>query len=482
MALTRRRFIKTGLMGGLAAAAMPGLSALPALAESKTRTYTIQAQPAKIDLGGGEAFAAWTYNGQSPGPEIRVKEGETLCVILENGLPQPTSIHWHGLPVPNAMDGVPGLTQTAVPPGGRFVYEFTARPAGTYFYHSHQGLQLDRGLAGALVVEEARPIGGWDREYTLMLEDWVAAAGNGPAARRRRSPSGRGMMGRRGMMRGGRGGPLLEPLYDAYAVNGLAYPFARPLTVKKGDKVRLRLINASAASIYDLALAGHRLTVTHSDGRPVAPATFDVVRLGGGERYDVEFIAENPGSWLLQAWDSGLGESGLSVPILYEGVQRAAPTPPRFHRGLSLCTYPELRAAQAVPITSEPDLWYRQLLSGGMHSPYWGINGRLHPNSETLPLGLGQRVRLGYRNHSHMPHPMHLHGHFFRVVNPDLPRELWIFKDTVIVEPMRGLQVEFLADNPGRWLHHCHNLYHMEAGMANELAYETSGPRDKTLT
>lgn len=476
MNLTRRHFIKTGLMGGLAAAAMPGLSALPALAAPKVRTYTLKAQPAKIDLGGGTEFEAWTYNGQTPGPEIRVTEGERLRVILENGLPQPTTIHWHGLPVPNAVDGVPGLTQAAVPPGGRFVYEFEARPAGTYFYHSHQGLQLDRGLCGPLVVEEARPSGGWDREYTLMLEDWVSADGNGPAGGRRRPSSGMGMMG------GGRGGPRLEPLYDAYSVNGRTSSFAKPLAVKKGDKVCLRLINASAANVYDLALAGHRLTVTHLDGRPVRPLEFDVVRLGGGERYDVEFVADNPGSWLLQAWDSGLGESGLSVPILYQGVRSARSTPPRFHQSLSLATYPEFRAAEPVPIRAEPDLWYRQLLSGGMHSPHWTINGKRHPNSETLQVGLGQRVRLGYENHSRMPHPMHLHGHFFRVVNRRLPRELWIFKDTVIVEPMGRLQVELLADNPGRWLHHCHNLYHMEAGMANVLAYEQSGPRGKTMT
>lgn len=458
-------------MGGLAAAAMPSL---PALAGERVRQFNLRAQPARISLGSGPEFLAYTYNGQVPGPTLRVREGERVQVVLENNLPQPTTIHWHGLPVPNAMDGVPELTQVAAPPGGRFVYEFRARPAGTYFYHSHQGYQLDQGLYGALVVEEARPRGGWDREYTLLLEDWVTSDGGGPAARRRRPPSGMGMMGRGSMSRG-TGAPLLEPYYDAYAVNGRVYPATEPLKVRRGDKVRLRLINASSASIYDLALAGHRLTVTHCDGRPVEPATFDMVRLGGGERYDVEFVAENPGAWLLAAWDSGLGESGLRVPLLYQGTNRSQPIPPRFGRGLSVATYGDLAAAAPPPDGGQPELWYRQALSGGMHSPFWSINGRMYPDSDILGVEAGRRVRLSYFNHSPMPHPMHLHGHFFQVVNPRLARQRWIYKDTALVEPMQGLEVELTADNPGLWFHHCHNLYHLEAGMANVLAYRGLG-------
>ena len=111
------------------------------------------------------------------------------------------------------------------------------------------------------------------------------------------------------------------------------------------------------------------------------------------------------------------------------------------------------------------------MLSGGMHSPYWTINGRVYPNADRLAVKEGERVRIGYWNRSMMPHPMHLHGHFFRLVNPSLPSEKWALKDTIIVDPMRGMEIEFLTDNPGKWFHHCHNLYHMVAGMANTLVY-----------
>lgn len=464
MNLNRRDFL-TLAGGALAGAALrPAL----ALAEPPVRRYRLVAAPAAVDLGLGRGFTAWTYNGAAPGPVLRVVEGETLEVELVNRLPEPTTIHWHGLPVPNAMDGVPGVTQAAVPPGGSFTYRFTAAPAGSYLYHSHQGLQLDRGLYGALIVEPRRPEGGWDQEHILLLEDWATVDGGGPAAVRRRPAGGMmgGMMGRRFADTGQ--GPPLEPVYDAYAVNGRAWPAVEPVRVRRGDRVRLRLGNPSAVTIYDLMLAGHRLTVLAADGQPVAPFTADVVRLAPGERLDVEFTADNPGNWLLAAYDRGWGESGLKVPVVYRGSEAGEPSPPDFRRGLVLAGYGDLRAAEPRPPRAGGSrLAWRQVLSGGMHSPYWTINGRVWPRAERLAAPLGARVRLAYYNHSPMPHPMHLHGRFFRLVNPQLPPELWLTKDTVLVEPMQGLEIDFLADNPGSWLHHCHNLYHMEAGMAN---------------
>lgn len=470
MHYTRRRFLKTSL-GALAGAAAVGLWAMPGQAAADQELELV-ARAARVNLGRGPDFTALTYNGQTPGPVIRVREGQRLRVSLKNHLPRPTTIHWHGLPVPNPMDGVPGVNQAAVPPGGSFTYQFTASPAGTYFYHSHFGYQLDQGLHGALIVEPARPQGGWDHEEVLLLADWVMADGGGTAPVPRRAAMD-GMMGR-GMMGGGSapGAPLLEPYYQGYAINGRLYPSGPALKVKKGDKVRLRLINASSATTYDLCLAGHRLTVLALDGQDVTPAVFDVVRLAMGERVDVEFIADNPGAWLLQAHDSGLGESGLALAVLYAGSENRAPVEPRFHPGLRLATYWDLAAARLLPHPAgPPQRWYRQTLSGGMHSPYWSINGMRYPDSERLAVAPGEKVRLSYFNRSMMPHPMHLHGHFFRVVNFALPPERWLVKDTAVVEPMGRLDVEFVADNPGQWFHHCHHLYHMEAGMANLVSY-----------
>ena len=482
MKISRRTFIKTSI-GAAVAAGMPAFPLSYARSQPKkvVREFRFSASPARVNLGAGPDFTAWTYNGQVPGPEIRVREGEIIRVVLKNFLPEGTTIHWHGVPLPNAMDGVPGVTQKPVMPGETFVYEFEARPAGSYIYHSHVHYQLDQGLYGPLIIEPARPEGNYDREYTVLLEDWVMRDGGGVADTQRRGGMGGGMGGMMGGMGRGRGGlrsgngPLLEPVYDGYAVNGRVASAIKPLVVNKGDRVKLRVLNLSSATIYNLRLAGHTLIITHTDGRPIRPMKTDVLRIGMGERYDVEFLADNPGNWLLAAADQGFGEGQLRVPVRYKGIREKEAEAPTFHQGLRFASYWDfqaLRPSEASASTSANRL-YSQTLSGGMHSPFWTINGYVYPDSERLGVRTGERVRIGYWNQSMMPHPMHLHGHFFKVVNPSVPQDRWILKDTVIVDPMQRIDIEFLADNPGNWFHHCHNLYHMEAGMANVVMYES---------
>jgi FtsP/CotA-like multicopper oxidase with cupredoxin domain len=482
MDISRRTFLKAAFGAAVSGAfqALPGLSALYETSASM-REFELSASPAKVNLGIGPDFFAWAYNGRIPGPEIRAREGEIIRVVLKNYLPEGTTVHWHGVPVPNGMDGVPGITQNPVPPGGSYTYEFEARPAGTYFYHSHVNYQLDQGLCGPLIIEPSQSIESHDREYILLLDDWVAKDGGGTAITPRRSPMGMmgpmagGMMGMRmGLPLQSGDRPLLEPIYNAHAVNGRAYPEVDPIVVSQGDKVKVRLINASAATIYDLRLAGHTLIVTHADGRPVKPLPTDILRIGMGERYDLQVMADNPGSWLLAAAERGFGEGMLRVPVHYKGVRQKEALEPQFRPGLRFASYWDFQSLYPSedPGSTRADRFHPQTLSGGMHSPFWTINGWAYPNSERLTVEKGDRVRLGYWNHGMMPHPMHLHGHFFNVVNPSLPRSLWILKDTVIVNPMQRVEIEFLADNPGNWFHHCHNLYHMEAGMANVVVYQ----------
>ncbi len=475
MDITRREFLRAAIGVGIAFQ-FPGIKLGTLKAEENSKRvneFNFTTSPARVNLGRGPDFVAWTYNGQIPGPEIRVKEGEIIRVFLHNSLPEETTIHWHGLPVPNAMDGVPGVTQAGISPGKSFIYEFEARPAGSFIYHSHVGYQLDQGLYGPLIIEPSHNPGDYDRDYTLMLEDWVMQDGGGPATKRRRT-MGMGMMRRRNFHSSSV--PLTEPVYDGYAVNGRIYPAIEPLIVKKGERVKLRIMNPSSSTIYNLRLAGHILTITHADGNPIEPINTDVLRIGMGERYDVEFRADNPGFWLLSAMDTGDGESQLKVPILYKGIRAKEPVPPSFIPPLRYASYWDMRSK--IPYTGPdkryPERGYRQVLSGGMHSPYWTINGRIYPNADRLSVKKGELVKLSYWNHSMMPHPMHLHGHFFRIRNPSIPRELWILKDTVIVDPMRRLEIEFIADNRGNWFHHCHNLYHLAAGMANMVVYESS--------
>jgi FtsP/CotA-like multicopper oxidase with cupredoxin domain len=190
------------------------------------------------------------------------------------------------------------------------------------------------------------------------------------------------------------------------------------------------------------------------------------------------FTAKNPGRWLLGAVNTGLGENRLAIPVIYKGSQPQQPTAPSFDRGLKFATYADFEALVPTPFTTgRPDRIYDQALGGGMHSGVWTINGQIYPNADLLRVRAGERVRLRYGNHSMMAHPMHLHGHFFRLANPALPHDRWALKDTLVIDHMQRFDVEFIADNPGKWFHHCHNLYHMEAGMANVVAYDDSTRR-----
>ena len=485
MTFTRRTFLKAAL----GAAATTGLHfsqdswVFADAFKPKVHEFEFVASVEKIKIGGGPEFHAWTYNGQTPGPLIRVPEGDVIRVKLINRLPMKTTIHWHGLPVPNGMDGVPNVTQDPVPPGGEFVYEFTAEPAGTFMYHSHVMYQLDQGLIGGLIIDPRQEERPYDQEVILTLDDVVMQDGGGTAPVPRRPPMGMGMgmsgempgtccdpNGMNGPLMPGMNGhtPLLEPIYNGYAVNGNIGTTIKPIIVNKGDRIKLRILNPSSATIYSLQLSGHPMIITHTDSKPVQPIATDILRISMGERYDVEIDANNPGHWELAAMERGYGESQLRIPFIYKGIRDQGPIPPDFRPDRRMVTVWDMQAPYPLGPQSGPvHRMYPQMLSGGMHSPYWTINGRIYPHGDKLIANLGERVRFGYRNHSMMPHPMHLHGHFFKIVNPALPPERWIMKDTIIVDPMRYMEIEYVADNPGNWIHHCHNLYHMEAGMAN---------------
>ncbi len=422
------------------------------------RDIRLVAGEGEVDLGPLGAHRTWLYDGEFPAREIRVREGERLRVTLENRLPDPTTVHWHGVPVPNPMDGVPGVTQEAVPPGGTFVYDYAAEPAGTYLYHSHVALQLDRGLFGPLIVEERTPHLEYDREHTLVLDDLL--------------------IGEPRMESGGRGGMMMGrgsagPDYHAFLINGR--PSADPDTVevRRGERIRLRLINPSSQTTFRVAVAGHRMRVTHADAGPVRPVEVDALTIGMGERYDVVVQADNPGAWNVVA--SSVERQSGSARALLRYADAAAERPPEGQvpegvRGGRLLELGDLRSRGSPPgaperdASREPDRTFDLTLSSRMMSDVWTIDGRTFDEADPLEIHEGERIRVRMMNRSMMLHPMHLHGHFFRVGDA--------IKETVIVPPHMGrVAFDFTADNPGDWLFHCHNLYHMEAGMARVFRY-----------
>ncbi|MFN3336504.1 MAG: multicopper oxidase family protein [Thermomicrobium sp.] len=449
---------------------------MPTASPTAVRAYRVETVASELELG-SHRVRTFTYNGQLPGPELRVREGEALRVVVDNRLPEPTTIHWHGIPVPNAMDGVPGVTQPAIAPGTQFTYEFVVPVAGTYFYHTHVGLQLDRGLYGALIVEPRQETLSYDREVTLVLDDWLDGIAGTPEdalqqlMRGGHDAHGMGhgtmpMVPRMGTMPGMTIGSLQEHtpdlIYPLYLINGR--PVDAPFTFagKRGELLRLRLINAASATIFRVALVGHRLRLVQVDGQPIEPLEGDALRIGMGERYDVLVQLNNPGVWPLVAWAEGTDVTALAV-LRYEGSSGSlspVTTRPSELAG-ELLHGLRVRSANAGSTPFAPDIELPIVLSGGMGQYVWTIDGQAYPNAEPIRVKLGQRVRFRLQNMTTMPHPMHLHGHFFRVG----PAPQGALRDTVLIDPMQEVTIDWVADNPGHWAFHCHHLYHQETGM-----------------
>jgi FtsP/CotA-like multicopper oxidase with cupredoxin domain len=260
---------------------------------------------------------------------------------------------------------------------------------------------------------------------------------------------------------------MATPPYAGLLINGRLPEAAPVFEVRRGERVRLRLANPSGATTFRVAVAGHRMTVSHADGRPVEPVAVDSLVIGMGERYDVVLECNNPGVWTLAAAPIEVAAPAARAFLRYAGV--AASTPPEDQAPEGLRAGRSLRIEDLVSVemtgaSARPDRNEDLLLSGGMMSSAWTINGQAYPNAAPIEVRQGERVRFRMTNHSMMLHPMHLHGHFFRVGRA--------LKDTVIVPPYMGrVDFDFVADNPGDWFFHCHNLYHMESGMARVVRY-----------
>jgi multicopper oxidase len=500
----------------------------------RTHNLTLTVAPARLDLGGGVMADSWAFGGRTPGKELRVSAGDTIAAELNNQLPNrtTTSVHWHGMALRNDMDGVPPVTQAAVRAGSTFAYRFIADVPGTYFFHPHVGLQLDRGLYAPLVVEDPKEPLRYDDEWVVVLDDWLDGVtgtpddayaelkhgmggtgggmsgmgmGNSPgppasssgsdgntggmngmngmnmsggstggmdATPSASAPSGAGMsmkfmlMGATSQLLGGDAGDVRYPYH---LVNGRIPADPAVYSGRPGTKVRLRIINAGGDTAYRVALGGHKLTITHTDGYPVEHRQADALLIGMGERYDV-LVTLGDGVFPLVALAEGKNAGGMALVRTGSGSAPKQGVRPRELDGEILAAS-QLRAADGVRLTSRgTDRVHRIELTGGMAKYNWAINGKPFdmgdPTAHPILVEQGQRVRLDFVNTTSMWHPMHLHGHTYQLGDTG-PR-----KDTAIVLPKKTVSVFFDADNPGQWMLHCHNAYHQEAGMMALLGYQ----------
>jgi len=444
------------------------------------KEYTITAKASNLRVSADKVLPVWAFNNSVPGPQIRVKVGDTLKIKLQNELEAPVSIHWHGYPVPNGMDGIPGVTQDAVVPGKSFTYEFKATIPGTYWYHSHQDSvnQLDKGLYGSLIVEG--PNEDYDRDYTLVLDEWMSADGMDTSNMEGmdHSQMDMGDMGGMGHDMSGMGHDM--SMYDLYTINGKTGDAIDKLTVKEGEKVRIRLINAGYLT-HTMHLHGHEFKIVSSDGQPVnSPAviTDQGIAIAPGERYDLEFTANNPGNWLLEEHGSEARVQNMKAVITYSGaenkqtdVSNASEALPQFDL-LKYGKQAETRFSIGQSFDQEVLLNLNTAMKDG--DMVYTINGKVFPDTDPIRVDKGEKVKVTFINHSSKDdHPMHLHGHFFQVLskNGQALEGAPVIKDTLNVKPGEKYVVAFEADNPGDWMFHCHDLHHASAGMVTDVKY-----------
>lgn len=479
----------------------------------RTVTAKLTAQQVEVDLGGPVARTL-AYGNSIPGPVIRARIGDEVEVTVSNRLDHPTSVHWHGIALRNDMDGAEPATPD-IAAGHDFTYRFSVPNSGTYWAHPHTGLDEDTGLYLPVIVDDPTE-GNYDAEWIVVLDDWTEGVGKSPqqlygelsnpnkppqstpgtttetttsetttetttaetsattttettstSTTASASPSPAAAVGRVGSsdLLGGDAGDIAYPYY---LINGRIPASPMTFDAKPGQRIRIRFINSASDTTFRVALAGHAMTVTHTDGYPVVPAQVDALLIGMAERYDVAVTAAD-GVFPLVAVAEG--KNGVARALL-STASGSAPDP-QFQPGeltKRVGTVEMFTATTPVNLgRPDPNLDLPVVLGGDMMQYNWTINGEPYSKTNPLHVQQGQRPTITFDNTTMMYHPIHLHGHTFQVIRAD--GSPGARKDTVMVLPKQKLVAVLVADNPGTWVMHCHNTYHQAAGMMTRLDY-----------
>ena len=578
--LDRRLFMAGGLAIGGLTALQPAWAKTVSPGASAKGFGTLSGNDIRLNVSeshfqvDGRSGHAVTINGTIPGPLIRLREGQTVRLVVENHMDADTSIHWHGLIVPFQMDGVPGVSFPGIRPHSTFIYEFPLKQSGTYWYHSHSGLQEQVGHYGPLIIDPAGPDPiVSDREHVLVLSDWSflhphqiftrLKQEGGFFNRQKRTLADR-LSGKadpmtaeeRAMFAKMRMDPtdiadVTEAAYS-FLINGHSPRENWTGLFRAGERVRLRIINAAAQTIFNFRIPGLRMTVVATDGIAVQPVVVDEFQIGNAETYDVIVTpADRPYSIIAETIDrSGMGVATLAprpglraaVPPLRErptlgmkdmgmgamsgmdhgaisgdhnmpqagghagpgsaggmdhsmrdksavnfpvgvGVDMIAPMPADRMGdpgvglddvGHKVLTYRDLVAITPSKDKRTPTRRVEIHLTGNMERFMWSMDGQqLSEAPEPYRFARNERVRLRLINDTMMTHPMHLHGHFFELVNGHGAHQP--LKHTVRVLPGGYVDLDLTADAPGDWAFHCHLLYHMHAGMMRVVTVRPMG-------
>lgn len=482
LTFSRRQLLATaaaGSLGGLA----PLLS-LPATAKAAAPTMLIAGRRT-LDVN-GRAATVFGITQPSGAHGLVTEVGTPFRVALRNDAGVDTLIHWHGLTPPYRQDGVPDISAPALAAGAAAQYDFPLNFAGTFWMHSHQGLQEQSLMSAPLIIRERGGIP--DRqEVVLMLHDFsfrapqeiydlLRAAKPAPAMNMQGGMTGMSMATDQSADKGpaGMAMDLNDVVYDAFLANDRTLTDPEVVRVEPGGRVLLRVINASAASNFLVDLGPVQAKLVAVDGHPVQEMGGSVFPVAIAQRIDLAFQLGVDQSVVpvFAVLEGERRRTGIVLATKNGHVLKLSELAPQATTPLNFAVEESLRAP--VPLAAKPaDRVHKVELTGDMARYVWGLNGRTYGDSQPLMVATGQRVELVMTNRTMMSHPMHLHGHFFQVVAIDGRRFAGAVRDTVLVPPMRSVTIAFDADNPGRWAFHCHNLYHVEAGMMTTIQYET---------
>ena len=463
------------MSGGMAMGSTPQASSPP---QGKA-DLTLEIAPVTVELAPDRILSTIGYNGLSPGPVLRMREGKPTTVEVINRTDTPELVHWHGLLIPGDVDGVEEQNTPFVPPQGRRSYSFTPRPAGSRWYHSHAMAYADlhkgsyTGQFGFLMIDSAASgsdPGAYDQELFLAVRDWEPFFSStmeddddeDPADPQPEKPS---------VLNTAPNG--LEVNSVTYSINDKALGAGEPIRVKAGQRVLLHLLNASAIENRRIALAGHTFRVLALDGNPVpTPQTVETIFLGAGERVDAVVEMNHPGVWIFGAVEETLRNAGLGVIVEYANQHRQ----PQWIAPRNLrWDYTIFGAGSGSAPLQKPDhtleMIFEKVPGGSGKFNTWLVNGKVFPHENEFVLQQGARYRMVFRNRTDDAHPMHLHRHQLELTEINGRATCGIIKDTVVVPYYGRAAVDFTADQPGLSLFHCHIQQHMDYGFKALFRY-----------
>jgi FtsP/CotA-like multicopper oxidase with cupredoxin domain len=450
--MDRRSFLHA--VGAIAAA--PTVSALAA-ARTSAADHTIRIAEASFEVAHGRFVKTTGYNGTVPGPLIRLKQGVPVTIDLVNDTKSPEFVHWHGLATSVSVDGAEEEGSPVLAPGARRRITFTPSHAGTRWYHTHTMAMADvskgaySGQYGFLHIEPKSDPGRYDQEVFLAGRHWE------PTIAHRGEPNNDWAVN-----------------YGIYSLGERALGHGEPIRVKQGQRVLFHLLNASATRQMNLALPGHKFQIVSLDGNAVPhPASVDILQLAVAERADVVVEMNQPGVWILGAPRDEDRMNGMGVVIEYAGQSgepqwRPVPASPWDYSIFAT-------TGAASPPTAEPDgrfeLEFHMLPDSGMPFNRWTVNGKVFPETDAIRVKRGKRYRLALHNGHEDGHPIHLHRHLFEVVKIGDKPVSGLMKDTINVPRDMTIEVDFVANNPGASLLHCHMQQHMDYGFKTLIQY-----------